>query len=73
MYTVLLPLKFLGQECAISNFSEYLFCAKASIHLRKSQWLGGNERSFCIFRRIHVRLPLACQVAYECFSFTPVH
>ena len=31
-----------------------------------------SERSFCIFRRIHLLLPLAWQVAYECFSFTPV-
>ena len=33
---------------------------------------GVRERSFCIFRRIHVWLPLACQVSYESFSFTPV-
>ena len=26
---------------------------------------GMSERSFCIFRRIHLRLPLASQVAYE--------
>ena len=31
-----------------------------------------KERSFSIFRRIHVRLTLASQVAYECFSFTAV-
>ena len=31
-----------------------------------------GELSFCIFRRIHARLPLACQVAYAFFSFTPV-
>ena len=28
-----------------------------------------SERSFCIFRRIHVRLTWASQVAYECFFF----
>ena len=28
---------------------------------------GMSERSFCIFRRIHVRLTWASQVAYECF------
>ena len=33
---------------------------------------GISERFFCMFRRIHVRLPLACQVAFECFSFAPV-
>ena len=36
---------------------------------------GMSERSFCIFqrwRRIHVRLPLACQVAYERFAFCTV-
>ena len=33
---------------------------------------GMCKRPFCIFRRTHVRLPLACQVAYKCFSFTPV-
>ena len=31
-----------------------------------------SEHSFCIFRRIHVRLTWASQVAYECFSFTAV-
>ena len=31
-----------------------------------------SERSFCIFRRTHVRLTWASQVAYECFSFTAV-
>ena len=31
-----------------------------------------SERSFCIFRGIHVRLTWASQVAYECFSFTAV-
>ena len=31
---------------------------------------GMRKRSFCIFRRIHVRLTLASQVAYERFSFT---
>ena len=34
---------------------------------------GMSERSFCIFRRIHLRLELASQVAYACFFFTPVH
>ena len=29
-----------------------------------------SERSFCIFRRIHVRLTWASQVAYECFFFS---
>ena len=33
---------------------------------------GMSERSFCIFRRIHVRVTWASQVAYECFSFTAV-
>ena len=33
---------------------------------------GMSERSFCIFRRIHVRLTWASQVAYECSSFTAV-
>ena len=28
-----------------------------------------SERSFCTFQRIHVRLTLASQVAYERFSF----
>ena len=31
-----------------------------------------SERSFCIFRRIHVRLTWASQVAYECFCFPPL-
>ena len=33
---------------------------------------GMSERSFCIFRRIHVRLPLASQITYEYFPFTAV-
>ena len=33
---------------------------------------GMSERSFCIFRRIHVRLTWASQVAYECFFFPPL-
>ena len=33
---------------------------------------GMSERSSCIFRRIHVLLLWASQVAYECFSFTAV-
>ena len=33
---------------------------------------GMSELSFCIFRRRDVRLPFACQVCSECFSFTPV-
>ena len=33
---------------------------------------GMSERSFCIFRRIHLRLTLVSRVAYECFSFTAV-
>ena len=40
--TVLSPLKFLGPERAISSFSEYILCAKASFHLRKSQWQSGK-------------------------------
>ena len=32
---------------------------------------GMSEHSFCIFRRIHVRLTWASQVAYECFFFSP--
>ena len=31
-----------------------------------------SERSFCIFRRIHVRLTWASQVAYDCFFFPPL-
>ena len=31
-----------------------------------------SERSFCIFWRIHVRLKLASQVAYERISLTAV-
>ena len=33
---------------------------------------GMCERSFCIFRRIHVRLTWASQVAYESFFFPPL-
>ena len=33
---------------------------------------GMSELVFYIFRRIHVRLPSACQVADERFTFTPV-
>ena len=42
MYTVLSPLRFPGQESAISSFSEYILCAKSRFHPETSQWSSGN-------------------------------
>ena len=57
MYTVVSPLRFPGQECAISSFSEYILCAKINFQLTQvtlAEW----ERSIIVTAWFTVRILL---------------
>ena len=58
---------FGNRDCVDKGSNPVNFTSLVDIFLIAS---GMSERSFCIIRRIPVRLPLASQIAYECFSFT---
>ena len=60
---------YVNRDCEVQGANPDNFACRSGIFTNPS---GMSERSFCIFRRIHVRLPLASQIAYECFPFTAV-
>ena len=60
---------YVNRDCVVQGSNPDSFACKTRIFTIPS---GMSERSFSIFRRIHVRLPLASQIAYECFPFTAV-
>ena len=60
---------YVNRDCEVQGSNPDSFVCNSRVFTIPS---GMSEQSFCIFRRIHVRLPLASQIAYECFPFTPV-
>ena len=55
-----------------SGFESYWFHTIALNFYNSDSASGKSKQFFCIFRRIYVQLPLACQVVYEWFSFAPL-
>ena len=65
-YTVSSPLRFPGQKCAISSFSEYILCAKTRFHPRQLPWRNGNVhcRSAVVIVWFRVRILLVSRLNF---------